>query len=96
MMTKYDETADLLIDQITMELLLKDLTPKEQDTLTLWLNGGYSRQEIAEIIKARYGDRPEVSGKVIGLRIQTILSKLRARIVPKGFRIGKRTRKMLK
>ncbi len=93
MVIKFDETADLLLNQITMELLLKELTPKERDTLELWLNGGYSRQEIAEIIKVRYQDHSEVTGKVIGVRIQTILSKLRAKINP---RIGKRTRKILK
>ena len=63
MVTSYDETANLLIDRITMELLLEDLTPKERDTLHFWLNGGYSRQEIADIIKVRYGD-PKVDGKM--------------------------------
>lgn len=91
MVALYDESANVLLDQITMELLLEELTPKERDTLLFWLNGGYSRQEIAEIIRARYGDRPEVNGKVIGVRIQTILSKLRVKVGPK---IRKRTRRM--
>jgi len=78
---------------VDTELLLKCLSPKERDTLILWLNGGYSRQEIAEIIKIRYNDRTEMDGKVIGVRIQTIISKLKAKINP---RIGKRTRRIAK
>ncbi len=91
MVSRYDETADVLLSRITMELLLKWLNPKERDTLVLWLNGGYSRQEIAEIIEVRYPEHTKLDGKIIGVRIQTILSKLRAKISPK---IRKRTKRM--
>ena len=94
MVSRYDETADVLLDQITMELLLKGLAPKERDILVLWLNGGYSRQEIAEIIKARYTEYSKLDGKALGVRIQGIISKLRAKVNPKIKRIGKRTRKI--
>ncbi len=96
MVSRYDETADLLLDQITMELLLKSLTPKERDILVLWLNGGYSRQEIAEIIKARYIEYTKLDGKTLGVKIQGIISKLRNKINPKRSEIRKRTRRIRK
>jgi len=91
MITKYDDVANLLLDKVDTDLFLRCLTPKERDTLALWLYGGYSRQEIAEIIKIRYQDRADVDGRVIGVRIQTIISKLKAKINP---RISKRTRRI--
>jgi len=93
MITKHDDIANILLDKVDTELLLKCLSPKERDTLVLWLHGGYSRQEIAEIIKIRYNDRVEVDGRVIGVRVQTIISKLRAKINP---RINKRTKRIAK
>lgn len=82
MINKHDDLANLLLDKIDTELFLQELAPKERDTLFLWLVGGYSRQEIAEIIKVRYNDRI-LDGKALGVRVQTILSKLRAKIRPK-------------
>ncbi len=93
MINKHDDIVNLLLDKVDTELLLKCLTLKERDTLLLWLNGGYSRQEIAEIIKIRYKDRAEAHGKSIGVKIQAIIAKLRIKINPKRFKSIKERKK---
>lgn len=95
MISKHDDVVNLLLDKVDIELLLRCLTPKERDTLLLWLNGGYSRQEIAEIIKIRYKDSAEAHGKSIGVKIQTIIAKLRLKINPKRSKSIKEHKKWL-
>lgn len=91
MISKHDDVVNMLLDKVDTELFLKCLTPRERDIILLWVNGGYSRQEIAEIIKIRYKDIAEASGKSTGAKIQTIILKLRTKINPKRSKIRKRS-----
>jgi DNA-directed RNA polymerase specialized sigma24 family protein len=89
MITIPDYVTDIFLGRIDAELLLKSLPPKDRDTLTLWLQGGYKCQEIAEIIKIRYKEPGEVDGMIISARIQTILTRLKAKMNKRSKRIKK-------
>lgn len=69
-----------LLDNIELEHILKKLPPKERDILYLWTIGGYSSNDIARIVKSRYNDEENLTGKLVNARLQVIISKIRAKI----------------
>jgi hypothetical protein len=69
-----------LLDSIELEYILKKLPPKERDILYLWTIGGYSSDDIARIVKSRYKDEENLTGKLISAKIQAIIGKIRVRI----------------
>lgn len=74
----HTDLSDVLLDRVDIERILAQLTPKERDTIWLWLHDGYTLPEVAEIIKDQYPEEsPNLSGRSIGFRIKTILKKVR-------------------
>lgn len=71
------EDADLLLSKVDMELIFKKLPRKDRDMLHFWLIGGYSMDNIAKIIKRRYPNEENLTGKLVGIKIQAIINKIR-------------------
>lgn len=69
-----------LLDSIELEYILKKLPPKERDILYLWTIGGYSSDDIARIVKSRYKDEENLTGKLISAKIQAIIAKIRLKM----------------
>jgi hypothetical protein len=77
MIPNQDNFPEVILTKVSLDTILKILSAKERDILVMWWFGGYSKDEIAEIIKVRYQDNPKITGKTIEGRLKTIMFKLK-------------------
>ena len=80
MNNEHEDNTEQLIARLDLDHILSKLTPEDRDILQLWLNGGYTMEDIAKIIKSRYENHDNLTRKELGLKIKDIIARVRTRI----------------
>lgn len=85
-MRNADDFGQDIVNRITVERLLQDLTEEEREILYLWIEEGWTFAEIGVDIAQRYREKDRLSSSGIRYLRDQILRKLRNRLEIDGIR----------